>query len=655
MNKTQQKVKSTGIISVFIASPSDVEEERKIVRRVCENLNKDPLVKEKRIRLEPVGWEDVVPSAGRPQDTINLLQKDCDIFVCILHKKYGTPTGNSGSGTEEEFLNAYEDWKDTRKPEILFYFKKAEVFSTADLKDLQLQKVFELKEKIQKDELLLYGNFAIPEDFETILSDHLKKLISGLASKLEQRFEKTVIKKKAIVPVAYRNWINDTTSRMDIDFLRHDGSVINVNLPEIFQPLFSDDPGKEITRKGLIFEVEREENPVEIESLAAKDLTLLIIGTAGSGKTTVAKHMARTIINNENLYFEKNLLPLLIYFKNLKGYPYQNKIPSLKAAEDLISWYCETFLTGLLDLETVLAFSKAGNCVFLLDGLDEVEPGVRNFTASSFADFRHGHDGVKIVLLGRPHGTDGKVAERFGNRIASIHDLTPGQVEVFITNWFNRIYNEGSFTGKNLSDQMKRDIRAQNDIDDLKKTPLLLTAMCILYTDLKELPNQRADLYNRYVERLFSKFGEEKIRINKFMMEMAHFMFEKEERGLDHYEGVSLLKKHFSLKDSNFEDLFDRIEPATGLLHREKGRLKFIHLTFQEFLTAKYFVDDTKDSYFKTISKHIKKKRYAEVVKLFIGFLSIRNSGAANAIVQRIPMTANDGWYIFCFNTDKTV
>jgi len=41
MNKTQQKVKSAGIISVFIASPSDVEAERKIVRRVCENLNKE--------------------------------------------------------------------------------------------------------------------------------------------------------------------------------------------------------------------------------------------------------------------------------------------------------------------------------------------------------------------------------------------------------------------------------------------------------------------------------------------------------------------------------------------------------------------------------------------------------------------------------------
>ena len=244
MNKTQQKVKSAGIISVFIASPSDVEAERKIVRRVCENLNKDPLVKEKQILLNPVGWEDVVSSAGRPQDTINLLVKNCDVFVCILHKKYGTPTGNSGSGTEEEFLNAYGDWKNTRKPKVLFYFKKAEVSSTADLKDLQLQKVFELKEKIQKDELLLYGNFATPVDFETILSDHLKKLISELVSKPPEEPVHPIKKPVAEVPEKYRAWLNDTTSCMDIDCIRQDSRVINVSLPEIFQPLFSQDPDK---------------------------------------------------------------------------------------------------------------------------------------------------------------------------------------------------------------------------------------------------------------------------------------------------------------------------------------------------------------------------------------------------------------------------
>lgn len=627
---------------VFIASPSDVQVERKIVRKVCDDLNKDPLVLEKRIILDPMGWEDVVPSAGRPQDTINLLVKDCDVFVCILHKKYGTPTGNSGSGTEEEFLNAYEDWKNFKKPKILFYFKKADVSSLAELKDPQIQKVFELKEKIQTNEFLLYGNFATSEEFETTLSNHLKKLIPNLAPEPDERPEKPAAKAKAIIPQAYRSFLNDRTNCMDIDCLRHDGSVINVNLPEIFQPLFSDDPDDKIKKekkkeheKGL----ENERKPVEIEALAAKGETLLVIGTAGSGKTTLAKHMARSIINNQSLFFQKDLLPLLICFKDLKDYPYQGKTQGAESAKDILDWYCKNFLSTHVDLETILLFCKAGKCVFLLDGLDEAAPDVRNFAAASFADFRHGHEGVKIILLGRPHGTEGgSVAERFGNRTAKVHDLTNEQAEAFIGKWFSHVFGDGSFTGKELAGRMRGDIRARNDIDDLKKNPLLLTAMCILYTDLKELPNQRADLYNRYVERLFSKFGEERIRVNRFMMEMAHSMFEQGDRGLDHAKGVSFLKKHFTLPDANtsFEDLFDRVEPATGLLHRENGQYKFIHLTFQEFLTAKYFVDQTKDSSFDIIAPYIHEKRYAEVVKLFIGFLSIRNSGAANAIVKKI-------------------
>jgi formylglycine-generating enzyme required for sulfatase activity len=115
-------------------------------------------------------------------------------------------------------------------------------------------------------------------------------------------------------------------------------------------------------------------------------------------------------------------------------------------------------------------------------------------------------------------------------------------------------------------------------------------------------------------------------------------MFEAGERGIDESEAVNILKIHYRLEngDKTHEDIFRRIEPATGLLQVESGRYTFIHLTFQEFLTARYLVDHSEDSYFDTISPYVGNKRYEEVVKLFIGFLSMRNSGAANSIARRI-------------------
>ncbi len=87
---------------VFIASPGDIETEREIVRKVCGELSKNPLYKKKLgIVLDAVGWEEVFPQAGRSQKIINRLVKDCDLFICIFHKRFGSPTGKEKSGTLE--------------------------------------------------------------------------------------------------------------------------------------------------------------------------------------------------------------------------------------------------------------------------------------------------------------------------------------------------------------------------------------------------------------------------------------------------------------------------------------------------------------------------------------------------------------------------
>ncbi|MDM8544537.1 hypothetical protein QUF90_25955 [Desulfococcaceae bacterium HSG9] len=60
-------------ITVFTASPGDVQEELDRVRQICEDLNADPMVKKFGLALRVVGWEDVFPSPERPQSIINRL------------------------------------------------------------------------------------------------------------------------------------------------------------------------------------------------------------------------------------------------------------------------------------------------------------------------------------------------------------------------------------------------------------------------------------------------------------------------------------------------------------------------------------------------------------------------------------------------------
>ena len=116
------------ILRVFIASPGDVAEERNIVEEVCRKLNDDPFVGKLNIHLKVDRWENLYPSAGRVQDIINPFVKDCDLFVCVFCKRLGSPIGKEESGTLEEFLLAYDQWKEKEKP-VLQIMSGKRIFS----------------------------------------------------------------------------------------------------------------------------------------------------------------------------------------------------------------------------------------------------------------------------------------------------------------------------------------------------------------------------------------------------------------------------------------------------------------------------------------------------------------------------------------------
>ena len=91
-------------IEVMVASPSDVAEERQIVRDVIVDWN---AVNSKReaVCLMPVGWETHASPelSGRPQQIINeRILESADLLVGIFWTRVGSPTGTSISGSIEE-------------------------------------------------------------------------------------------------------------------------------------------------------------------------------------------------------------------------------------------------------------------------------------------------------------------------------------------------------------------------------------------------------------------------------------------------------------------------------------------------------------------------------------------------------------------------
>ena len=112
------------IVRIFVSSPGDVASERRALDEVVAAVNRTQ-ASEYGIRFELQAWEkDVVPRIGpRPQTVVNDQTLEYNIYLGIMWGRFGTPTGTHGSGTEEEFRKAADNWAAVGTPWILFYFR----------------------------------------------------------------------------------------------------------------------------------------------------------------------------------------------------------------------------------------------------------------------------------------------------------------------------------------------------------------------------------------------------------------------------------------------------------------------------------------------------------------------------------------------------
>lgn len=162
-------------LSIFLASPSDVSNERSIVKEVINDLNQSYL-KALNLNFELLSWENsTFPSFGEyPQDVINKqIGDDYDIFLGILWSRFGTPTNEAESGTIEEFERANARRLKNEQLEICFYFK-TDPIDPYKINFEQFQKI-----KNFKDSLPQLGGYYWEfnsQNFIKTLRDHLIKI-----------------------------------------------------------------------------------------------------------------------------------------------------------------------------------------------------------------------------------------------------------------------------------------------------------------------------------------------------------------------------------------------------------------------------------------------------------------------------------------------
>jgi nucleoside 2-deoxyribosyltransferase len=128
------------VLQILIASPGDVQEERKIISEVIYEWNYVNSL-EKSVVLLPLRWEThASPEMGSPpQAVINRQVVDnCDMAIAVFWQRLGTPTSEAESGTAEEIARV----GNAGKPVMLYFSNR----HPDDLDSLDLDEIARVRE-----------------------------------------------------------------------------------------------------------------------------------------------------------------------------------------------------------------------------------------------------------------------------------------------------------------------------------------------------------------------------------------------------------------------------------------------------------------------------------------------------------------------------
>ena len=287
------------LFKIFLASPSDTEDERLAAKEVVDEINKSTGSRDN-FMLELLTWEnDTYPSVGVDgQDVINKqIGNDYQIFVGIMWKKFGSPTKRADSGTEEEFNLAYERYTTKKDIQIMFYFKSAPIPQEADL--MQAQKVKDFKKKIEGLGAY-YKLFDSNKDFEKKLRMDLTCYVKDILIEENKVIETTLStsNQRQVIPEIkenFKDFLNDLEARF-----AH-SKVDNLHLEDVYiAPDLKDisNAKKSVTTK-------HENLDVLTNAINVDGTKFVFIGNNSAGKSANCKYLFQK-------YFELGLYPVLI-------------------------------------------------------------------------------------------------------------------------------------------------------------------------------------------------------------------------------------------------------------------------------------------------------------------------------------------------------